>query len=582
MTTNKDDNITIYEILNKVQSNDLVVPALQRSFVWKKNQIIDLFDSIYREYPVGTFLFWKIEKEYINKYKDSFYCFLQDYSQYDKKDNEKASVETKENLIAVLDGQQRITSLLIGLRGYYEEHIKNKSWNDKESFRKTSLYFNILSNPKEIKEDSADTFNFYENIDAVNYNDEKHCWILLSDIMNFTPTNYIERIKEYIKELKLDGNLIIDAISNLQSLADKFFKHNNQLNVFIVNSDSMDEALEIFVRLNHSGQPLSKADLIFSTIVSEKAEFRSCVENIVKERNSTYDMRIDKEFVLRCCLATITENCVNKIEAFKGKVNDIYNNWEEIDAAITTVCKFARENGFSSGRLSSYNALVPVVYYVYKTKSNLVDEKESIKKYLVISMLKTVYAANVDWILNTMITKLKEEGISKRFDYDTWLKLIPTAKNIDFRLDKAELEHIIDNYSYGNQTLWLLYLLYPNVDLKNNIFHQDHMHPKNLLDRKSKVKKNISEDENVIDFVLSNFNKLPNLQLLDNIENSVDKSGNSLSEYIGVDQSRKQYLIEHSYCKNIESFETKDFVNFYKIRKSNIINKFCEMLDIKI
>ena len=56
MTTNKDDNITIYEILNKVQSNDMVVPALQRSFVWKKNQIIDLFDSIYREYPIGNFV----------------------------------------------------------------------------------------------------------------------------------------------------------------------------------------------------------------------------------------------------------------------------------------------------------------------------------------------------------------------------------------------------------------------------------------------------------------------------------------------------------------------------------------------
>lgn len=581
MTTNKDDNITIYEILNKVQSNDMVVPALQRSFVWKKNQIIDLFDSIYREYPIGTFLFWKIEKEYINRYKDSFYSFLQDYSQYDKKDNEKANVETKENLIAVLDGQQRITSLLIGLRGYYEEHIKNKSWNDKESFKETYLYFNVLSNPKGIKEDSSDTFNFFEKVDSVNHNDEKHQWILLSDIMNFTAINYIENIKEYIKTLKLEGNLSIDAISNLQSLADKLFKHNNQLNVFIVNSDSMDEALEIFVRLNHSGQPLSKADLIFSTIVSEKAEFRSCVENIIKERNTTYDMKIDKEFVLRCCLAIVTGNCVNKIEAFKGKVNDIYNKWENIDIAITTVCRFARENGFSGGRLSSYNALVPIVYYAYETKSELIDEKESIKKYLVISMLKTIYAANVDWILNTMITKLKEDGIAKKFDYDTWLKLIPTAKNIDFRLDKLELEHIIDNYKYGNQTLWLLYLLYPNVNLKNNIFHQDHMHPKSLLSNKTKIKKNINTtDENIVESILSDYNKLPNLQLLDRIENSVDKSGKSLSGYIDADPSRKQYLIEHSYCNDINSFETKDFINFYNKRRENIINKFCKILDI--
>ena len=76
--SNKYGAITIYEALENIVGNKFILPAIQRKFVWKSEQIEALFDSIMRGYPINTFMFWEIKDNTIkNNYK--FYGFLLNY-----------------------------------------------------------------------------------------------------------------------------------------------------------------------------------------------------------------------------------------------------------------------------------------------------------------------------------------------------------------------------------------------------------------------------------------------------------------------------------------------------------------------
>ncbi|RKU91613.1 DUF262 domain-containing protein [Helicobacter pylori] len=102
------------------------LPDIQREYVWlqkaDEKKIEKLFDSILRGYPIGSFLFWKLPKEDIAKSDDKLnfqlYQFITNYDER-KPHNEKIRIEQikRDDLYIVLDGQQRLTSLYIGLKG---------------------------------------------------------------------------------------------------------------------------------------------------------------------------------------------------------------------------------------------------------------------------------------------------------------------------------------------------------------------------------------------------------------------------------------------------------------------------------
>lgn len=89
-------NFTIKNLIKKIDNNEYVLPALQREFVWKPEQIERLFDSIMKGYPIGSFLFWNVQNENINKYE--FYNILKEYHQRDARHNTKINISHKDML----------------------------------------------------------------------------------------------------------------------------------------------------------------------------------------------------------------------------------------------------------------------------------------------------------------------------------------------------------------------------------------------------------------------------------------------------------------------------------------------------
>ena len=96
-----------------------------------------------RDYPISSFLFWEVEKSNIPKYQ--FYEFIRDYHERDQRHNPKADLYGESGITAILDGQQRLTSLYIGLKGTYTSKLPRKKWDDDAAFPKRKLYLNLLS-----------------------------------------------------------------------------------------------------------------------------------------------------------------------------------------------------------------------------------------------------------------------------------------------------------------------------------------------------------------------------------------------------------------------------------------------------
>ena len=121
------------------------LPAIQREFVWKPEQIVQLFDSIMRGYPISSFLFWELKPE--NRDKWQVYEFLEK-AQHGGTHNQLASTDGVTSLSLVLDGQQRLTSLMIGLRGTYTAKKKYKRWDNPEAWSAQRLHLDLFADPR--------------------------------------------------------------------------------------------------------------------------------------------------------------------------------------------------------------------------------------------------------------------------------------------------------------------------------------------------------------------------------------------------------------------------------------------------
>ena len=141
---------TIGSVLDDV-NRKYFLPAIQRPYVWSSDQVIALFDSLLKGYPISSFMFWGVTSE--TKREVRIYRFLEDY--HPDKQNETTSPDGRD-VVLVLDGQQRLTSLLIGLRGTFAEKNKFARGANPSAWVARSLYLDLLQDPEsEPEEDDA-------------------------------------------------------------------------------------------------------------------------------------------------------------------------------------------------------------------------------------------------------------------------------------------------------------------------------------------------------------------------------------------------------------------------------------------
>ena len=134
--------LSVADAIQKIDYNQYLLPAIQRDFVWSHHQIETLFDSLMQGYPIGSMLLWRVEGA--NTQNQRFYGILRKYKERYNIRSEEVPTKGMPSFEVVLDGQQRLTALYLGLKGSYAYHGYNLSWKDNEySFPTRHLYLNL-------------------------------------------------------------------------------------------------------------------------------------------------------------------------------------------------------------------------------------------------------------------------------------------------------------------------------------------------------------------------------------------------------------------------------------------------------
>lgn len=578
--------ITVKDVVENIHKKKYLLPAIQREVVWSTDQIERLYDSLMRDYPVGSFLFWHVERKNTKKYQ--FYEFMRDYHEKDNANNVKADISDEDDIVGILDGQQRFTSLYIGLRGSYAYRVPRRRWNNPHAFPKRTLYLNLLS-PKK-NDDKGDMFYDFAFLceDELNQDNPDVYWFKVSEILN---------LKE---QWEVNDYLINNEITQKPRAQARFasrtlFKlwaviHESKVvNYYLEKDEKLDKVLNIFIRVNSGGTILSYSDLLLSIAIAQwrEKDAREEVTKFVKELNNIGEgFNFDKDLILKSSLVlSDIKDFAFKVDNFdKANMHKIEDEWDQIKQAMRGAVTLISALGYSRETLTAKYVIIPIAYYLkrigipnnFDVAQSYSEDRATVHCWIIYSLVKRVFGGSPDSVLRPLREKISqvESGFPLQSIIDEFRG---TTKSIIFTED--DIENLL-TYTYGQSyTFSILALLYPSLDYRNK-FHIDHIHPHSKFTRARLKKLSISEDD--IDYYLDNANLLPNLQLLEGVHNQ-EKNDTDFKiwfdRHYKTQESKNGYMERH-YIPSVD-LSLKNFREFVEKRRSKLRSKLKEILNVK-
>jgi hypothetical protein len=456
--------MSIISLLNQIKNEEIVLPAIQRDFVWPENKVLRLLDSIMRGYPIGLALLWEtyLDIQY-RKFNEAF----RDGQIHDFKENKR---KNKRKL--VLDGQQRLQSLYIALYGSYNGR---------------SLYFNVLSG-RESDDVSEEKYDF-EFLDKEGFD----CWHAEMNTGPGAPdasenggSKYLVKVSDLFaagvrersaleKRIKQQVTLGDDDEErlrmNLARFDDVLTKNPNILKVSVIDEDlpgdnpdrkSEADVLEIFVRVNREGTPLSRSDLIFSMLKLNWRESAESLPEFVREINEGNAFDLDTDFVIRCLFAVSGLGTKFELDHLRRKnnVDLLRNNFKGCcDAIRSVVDAVSRECWCSSSSLLGGQAtLVPFVYYLFHAPKHEVPtgQIDAFRKALYVFAFARPFSRYADsrlWKFIRQEIRPLVENKDYHFPLDrsvAWVKYWESITGFNERLLQANVTlalHVLQNLS---------------------------------------------------------------------------------------------------------------------------------------
>jgi hypothetical protein len=541
---------TIRDAMRRVEQNNYVLPAIQREFVWKPEQIAKLFDSLMQGYPFGTFLFWKVEPASSSKFK--FYGFVQNYHERDNPHCPELGTLPNQALTAVLDGQQRLTALNIGLRGSMAVKEPNKWWTNPNAFPKRVLRLNLLSG--DTPDEDGILYNFQFLDDARAAKSEAELWFKVPDIVGM-PSG-----PAMLKWL-VDQGLTDSKLTKAYTVLDRLHRtvHADQLLFYYEEeAQELERVLNIFIRLNSGGTVLSYSDLLLSIAVAQwsKIDARSEIHSVVDELNKIgTGFNLSQDFVLKAGLMLTDIASVGfKVENFnRSNMEKLEASWPNVRRALLQTVELAASFGLNGQTLRADSALLPIAYYLFEKKAsdNYVThtqyqaDRQAIRGWLIRSLLKAsgIWGSGLDTLLTALRKTIQTEGASM-FPVAA-VRQVMAAGGKSLAFEPEEIEELVA-MQYGDKRLFaLLSLLFPFVDLHNQ-FHIDHVYP---ISRFTALRlANAGVPEAKIEQYAELANSLGNLQLLEgalNVEKRAVLPAEWLTNRYPIESDRTHYAKIH-------------------------------------
>lgn len=545
-----DESITIYEALKNIEQGKYVMPAFQRQYVWSMEQIEKLWDSILLDYPISTFLFWHVDNS--NILHDTYFCsFLSDVTfdsrkQSDSPNYDLTSIDTYYTDTAILDGQQRFTSLYLSLMGQAGIRKKYARKNAEKTLSELLIELNknkVETNEEEYNSKKFDV-KFTDKIGRISPTQFKMRDILKEEFQNKESRE--AEIEKNISNVPLDSKEYARNI--LTKLCSKIYEEKliRYTEIYEMNQD---DALEMFVRFNSGGRPLRKSEITMSIL---EAYWPSAREQFGKTLVRSYE-NFGTDFIIRTALMLYGD--VIKSNITREIAESLKNDWNKFKQTLVDLEELLNEMKLDVTRYSSgWNVLLPIIYYIYYTPEYK-ENKKAIKAYLIRAIVFTYFQSGTTAKLQQMKTNINE------FNYEITMEMLDQMNEL--RVTDGKIEDILNEEKGSRVAGEVLYYLGLDWTNKHFKYELDHLHPFARFDTNKPPQVTIEKWK----LWRGMRNRLPNLHLLEGRSNASKSDMRLIDYYNDMNEVQKQEFMEQAMIPKDIPLEFEDFDVFYEKRK---------------
>jgi hypothetical protein len=381
---------TLLGLLSQIEHDEIVLPAMQRPFVWKEDRIYRLIDSLLRGFPIGAIMLWKT---------GTIQRFRRLPRDIDIEIPEIFTFETSKdtsNRYLVLDGQQRLTSLFAAFKGTY---------NHKR------LFIDVLSGISEGKDPGNEYYDCQfltapEASALTTSNEEpRRFYMPIQELIKINPVYAAVAAHKKAQELELTEDEAA-RISDIYIRCATMLGNAKSLQVIIVDDDPshvtpIEEILEIFVRVNSGGLVLQKSDLLMSLLDLKWNDIQPELQRLVRDINDSRPFAFARDDVLKSLLlAEGAETRFDKLVNDRKQVEqlalrlpsyilEVQRAWELLGCVLMDNCRISSERFFRGG----HNALLPFVLFLSQRDTLTPDDRKKIVIGVYLALMSGIFGS---------------------------------------------------------------------------------------------------------------------------------------------------------------------------------------------
>ncbi|MDH5788055.1 MAG: DUF262 domain-containing HNH endonuclease family protein [Candidatus Bathyarchaeota archaeon] len=444
--------ISIREAIERVNET-WYLPAIQRPYDWgertkKELFIYKLFDSVIREYPIGTLIVWETSKPI------PFRPFLDDYdSEKLMKIVDKGLWGRKDKLL-IYDGQQRLQSLYSCLKFTFHNQV---------------LCYNLLFNPKLNQAPSG--FKFFPKNEDVEIG-----YIRMNEVYSANPKEWAEFEDKTLEGLRKSKGVLskeeeILVKNNLKQLWRLFVDRDIQLvSYYPLRIDmGQTEVLDVFKRINTTGMTLTKSEILFSGIKNIQFDFEEQIweANLeIKEQTGGFSVGPDNILQVLHLLVKGTVR-VDPDRVSDSELAEFVSVWPLLESPLKQFFYdfLYRQFRITDERIvGSKRTMIPLIAYFYymrtlnqsKFKDFSPKSISYMKKYLTFSQL-------LDWSLQGHVdnfSRIVKAECEKKESCDFPFQKLRDWAQTNSRRRRADLE--AEDLNSSNQQWFVLKIITPD------------------------------------------------------------------------------------------------------------------------
>ncbi|HEU4790279.1 MAG TPA: DUF262 domain-containing protein [Flavobacterium sp.] len=351
------NNWNLQKVFNQLENGNMKIPRFQRGYVWERSKIVKLLNSIQSQYPIGSFFIWEAGKEYKN--------FCREIKELNLPENPESNFYS-----FILDGQQRITSLYVSLKG--------KTINDTDY---SSICYNLEKKEFHIPR-------------LKNENHNIPAWKL------FNTSEYGKVLTQYVLYDNEKGTTYHQNWSNCQQLFSDY-----PISIIKTLNMELDEVVSIFENINQGGKRLSLFDLVHASAWSPEFDLREKIKTFNEEPNVKAFGGVENEVFIQSLALNAFGDCKNKNQLNLTAVI-CADNWRKTTECIRLSLDFVKIFGVRFISYLPYNSFLPIFqYYFFKSGKNSIPSSH--QKFIENWFWTSTFSARFS---SSSLTKMKDDA----------------------------------------------------------------------------------------------------------------------------------------------------------------------------